>query len=106
MSADQIYSLTLLAALLAAGLSAVGALGLLWRRRSRRLGAVAWIAGLTAMAFGLLSLTVHLAFGHRPGTTEVLGLVAFFEAHPAYLIVFVIVRLAAVAGRRFRSNRS
>lgn len=100
--ADQLYSLTLLVALVAAGVGVVGALGLLWRRRSvlrRRSGAVARICGLAALTFGLLSLAVHLAFGHRPGTAEALGPVAFFEAHPAFLVVFAAGVVAVVAGR-------
>lgn len=106
MSADRFYSLMLLAAFLAVGLSAVAVLGLLWRRRSRRLGAVAWIAGLAALTFGCLSLIVHLAFGHRPGSADALGPVAFFEVHPAYVAVFAIGACAAAVGSRSRSNRA
>ena len=104
MLTDQLYSLTLLVALAAAGLAAVGSVGLLLRPQSsvlrRCLYTVARIGGLAALAFGLLSLAVHVAFAHRPGTAEALGPVSFFEVHPAYLVVFVVAA-GAIALSRF-----
>ena len=103
MVADQLYSLSLLAALSAAVFAAISAAGLFVQRRlpvsKDRLTTLARRGGLSALAFGLLSVAVHFAFGHRPGTAEALGPMAFFAVHPAFLVVFALAVVAVAASR-------
>lgn len=97
---DALYSLALLLALVAA--SACLVLGA--ATRLGRLPGVArpWAraAGWTAIGCGLVSLAVHVAFGHRPGTAEALGPASFVALHPAYLGVVA----SAVLGLRLASH--
>lgn len=86
---DQLYSVTLaLSAVAATGSLLLGWLGrsagpglsrVTWLRRARN---AAWLA-LALVAF---SCGIHLAFGHRPGTDQALGLVGFIGEHPAFLV--------------------
>ncbi|MEM7349499.1 MAG: hypothetical protein AAF657_01750 [Acidobacteriota bacterium] len=100
---DTVYSLTLLIALIAASVSAVGGLTLRLRRPLPAVGALGRVlraSGPVAVVFGVLSLAVHLAFGHRPGTAEALGPIAFFDVHPSFLAVFALAALGLVVRRR------
>jgi hypothetical protein len=94
---DSLYSFTLLLALVAAGgglLLAAAAFGM-GPRAARLARWSAW----TALAAGAVSLGVHLAFGHAPGSPEALGPVAFVSIHPAYLAVAGLAAAGLVLAR-------
>ncbi len=63
-------------------------------------------AAWTALAAGLLSLTVHVVFGHRPGTPEALGVAPFVAVHPAYLgvVASALAGLGLARAGRFGSR--
>ena len=52
-----------------------------------------------SLSFAVLSAGVHLGFGHRPGSAEGLGPVAFFAIHPAYLGALAIAAVAMLLSR-------
>ena len=91
-----VYSLTLLVALTTGALCLLAGLAALARTRrplpgeperslTLSLYRVARTGALVSITFAIVSMGVHLAFGHRPGTAEGLGPLAFFTVHPAYL---------------------
>jgi hypothetical protein len=88
---DTLYSIALGAAIAAAALSLLARAGRFGRARA---------LALASLAFLILSVTVHLAFGHRPGTDQALGFVAFFREHPAFAIVGVASLALVLAFRR------
>jgi hypothetical protein len=103
---DLLYSITLLVALFAGALSLLAGIVALVRARrpvqgesksspSPRIYRVATTGALVSVVFAVVSIAVHLAFGHRPGSVEGLDLPAFFALHPSYLGVFA---MAAGAG--------
>lgn len=105
---DLTYSLTLLASLLLGGLAlALATVGGLLARRGRE-GAGRWLARARrasrgALALAAVSLTVHLAFGHSPGSPEALSPGAFLAVHPAFLVALALGgggwAVARLAGR-------
>lgn len=90
---DTLYSLTLLAALVSGAVGAFAGILSLCRPWPR----VRWIGlrcGLLALALGVLSIGVHLHFGHGPAAPEPMALGRFLRIHPAYGAVFVLVLFA------------
>jgi predicted permease len=110
------YSLTLLAALVAAGVALV-APALSWRapgRPGRRAGhrpgeastevlrrAARW-ASAAAFALALISLGIHLGTGHRPGTPAALGPAEFLRHHPMPVAVALLSIVGLVGASRRR----
>ena len=92
---DTIYSLSLLVSLVSGALSALLASRSLRPALAARLprpfrlatGRRRLARGAIVVAFAalLVSLGVHLVWGHRPGTPAELPVLAFFRIHPAYL---------------------
>jgi hypothetical protein len=110
---DLLYSLALLASLIAGAMSLlVGLLALVgtWLPSSvdatdspaKRLGRVVSVGVPVSLCFALLSAGVHLGFGHRPGSAEALGPVGFITIHPAYLAAVAIAAVAALCLRLAR----
>ncbi len=106
---DRLYSITLLASLVAGALAQLAgllALVMAWSQvgenRSaavRRLCQIATSGALACIVFALVSGGVHLAFGHRPGSSDGLGPIAFFAIHPAYLGTLFMASTAAWLSR-------
>lgn len=90
---DSLYSLLLLAALVATGVATVTATtAVVWRRRvTPVVGQVVRWGSAAGLALALTSATVHLGWGHRPGTRQSLGAWGFVAEHRA------LVAVAAVA---------
>jgi cytochrome b subunit of formate dehydrogenase len=96
---DSLYSGSLLVAMLAAGL---GALLFVYfvvvrfsgQNASRPVIRLANLAGSVALIAMILSITVHLVFGHAPTAQEPMGVVEFLLNHRAYWLVFVLAALA------------
>jgi len=104
---DQIYSLTLLVTLIAGGLSTTLALYLRFRQGAySRWRRAAVLAGITSWVMAGISIAVHVAYGHRPGTPDALCPVDFVSIHPAYLLALALggagVVLSALDARRSR----
>ncbi len=93
------YAVTLLVALIAAGVAVGAALAGLVARRSAPSaaaalrGVVGWGGGL-ALGSGAASVAIHIWLGHRPGTPEALGVHPFLAEHPSYLVVLAAGILA------------
>ncbi len=86
---DTLYSLTLLISLVSGGLAIV--LSIL--SRSPRVLIILAIAALT------VSVLVHFAAGHRPGTPEAVSLPEFLHLHPAFIIAALLPAIAATLKR-------
>lgn len=82
------YSLSLLASMVAAGVSVVA--GILGRLRGGAWPRTARVAALLGLGLVSFSGIFHLATGHRPGADEALGFLAFFAVHPALLGTVVV----------------
>ena len=54
----------------------------------------------------LVSLGMHLAFGHRPGSEHALGFAAFLATHPSFLVAFALPLAAGFLAWRYCSQRS
>lgn len=114
---DLLYSTTLLAALTAGALSLTAGLVALvrtWHQPTgvpesslrQRLCQAATSGALVSVAFAIVSIGVHILFGHRPGSAEGLGPVAFFAIHPAYLGTSAMAALAALFSRLARARQA
>jgi hypothetical protein len=95
---DTLYTWSLLIALVAAGFGALLCVYFLVARLSgraarRQLSRLANVAGSVALIAMILSVTVHLAFGHAPTSPEPMGVVEFALQHKAYWLVFVFAVL-------------
>lgn len=104
---DRLHSLSLLVALLAAGVGAVAgvvALGTRIRgRESPRPSVTAGVGAALGFASGLVSFLVHRRFGHGPASATPLGLAELVARHPAYLVVLATAAVGAtgwIAGLR------
>lgn len=92
---DTLYSLTLGAAMVAAAVSFLLGIGGLRKTaadpsRGKTLLRLAARGAILAGGLLILSVTVHLGFGHRPATEQALGFAPFVREHPAFAIVAVI----------------
>ena len=93
-TADRVHSALLLVSLVAGSLSlaiplvtrALPATPSRWPAFGRALVTLAGIAWLAA----LLSVTVHLKFGHAPGTPQALSTVDFVREHVAVVVAAVL----------------
>jgi hypothetical protein len=74
-----------------------GERGRSWRRAARRWGLY---LGLTGVVFGLASGASHVLLGHRPGSPAALGFVAFWGAHPAWVIALFLGVASLVLSRK------
>jgi hypothetical protein len=95
----DLYSFLLVLAVLLVTMAVASALGSYWSRSPRGLGAARLLAILAA-ACDLASVLVHLAFGHRPGSSAALPFTAFLTEHPAFVAVFALAIFAWAASRR------
>ena len=98
---DRLYEITLLFALLVGPIAL--ALALLGRARSpHALGTAPWTlrAAIAAWAVLLVSVTVHLRWGHTPGGPQALPPLAFVREHRSFIVAALIPGLALVARRR------
>lgn len=82
-AADLVYSLALGAAMV--GVVAAWGLWVTARRDGRARRWCRWVAALATTSF-LVSLAVHLAFGHPPGSARALGPRGFAGEHPALML--------------------
>ena len=112
---DLLYSITLLVSLTTGALSHLAgllALARTWRlfagelesSWTQRICRGATTGALVSVAFSVVSIAVHLTFGHRPGTTEGLGPKAFFAIHPAYLGALFMAAIGALLANRATSR--
>jgi hypothetical protein len=112
---DFLYSVTLLVSLTAgasaplAGLVALARAWLLLPRDhegslTQRLCQVADTGAVVSVAFAIVSIGVHMAFGHQTGSAEGLGPLAFFAIHPAYFGVMAMAALGALLSRLARAR--
>lgn len=103
---DSIYSLSLLVSLLSGASSfLLSALALVPRLpaalprclrlepKRRRLARLALYLSLLSL---LISVTVHLLWGHRPGTPDGLAIPEFLRVHPSYLVAAGLPTLSAL----------
>ena len=99
MTADRLYEITLLLSFVLGAIALALALfgrggGLVGTGRWVRNGAVAaWVALL-------VSVTVHLRWGHTPGGPQALPPVEFVREHGAFVAAALIPGLALVTRRR------
>lgn len=106
---DTLYSVTLLISLAAGALAiAVAVLPHFpWVRRllplrmqgngnSHLRSALLILVALTSL---VLSLVVHLVFGHRPGSPDALRLFEFFGVHPSFIVAGLLPAIAAALHR-------
>lgn len=101
--ADSVYSATLLVSLVAGGLGLAAAVALaagIAKGAHRAVGAAA-VAGWACL---LVSLAVHLGWGHTPGTPRALPPVAFLREHVAFLVAALLPALALAVRARSRSR--
>lgn len=110
---DLLYSITLLVSLTVGALSQLAgfvALVKAWRllpgepesTLTQRICRAASTGALVSVAFAIVSIGVHMTFGHRPGSAEGLGPSAFFSIDPAYLGAFAMAAMAALLARLAR----
>lgn len=99
---DSLYSMSLLVAFAAGIVALILAMSLFIKRprpQPHRLlsfwHAILAIIAICVVAM-LVSLAAHLLGGHRPGSSQALGVMDFFAVHPAYLVVAVLPLAAAV----------
>jgi hypothetical protein len=88
---DTVYSLGLGAAIAAAAVSLLARAGGFGKART---------LALLSLGFLILSVTVHLAFGHRPGTEQALGVAPFVREHPAFAVVAAVSLALLLSFRR------
>lgn len=88
--ADLVYSLSL-----GSAMAAVVVAWLLWAL-GRRAALQHWSRRVAALALALvlLSLAVHLVFGHPPGSERALGPLGFVAEHPTMFLVAPAALLA------------
>ena len=96
---DTIYSLSLLVALIAGGGGCAAALAAaLAARRARTerpwLSRACLLCGLVSLIAGLLSILVHMTYGHGPRSLEPMTVTGFFLFHKAYWAVLVLTLLS------------
>jgi hypothetical protein len=101
---DSIYSLFLLLSLIASGLGAtIFLLVVLQPNKVRKFGPRLALASLvccaTALLFGIISVSVHLVFGHGPDSVAPMTIGAFFGHHKAYWFVLFFTVLGFSAWR-------
>ena len=107
---DSIYSLSLLLSLIAGGLgAAIFALVATQPEQVRKIGprvALAALAcGATAMLSGVISVLVHLVFGHGSDSIAPMTMSEFFRHHNAYWLVLLFTLLSYGAWRSARRYR-
>lgn len=117
---DVLYSWTLLLALAGGGASAAAGLAaLLTRRRSPTAPAEGLAGGgrgprltriavrLAAFSFAALviSVTVHVGWGHRPGSPEALSPVEFLRIHPSFVVAGALAGGGLLASLAHMRNR-
>lgn len=111
---DTLYSLSLLVSLLSGMLAIVCSAALrlpklqhlpFANRRGRaylRRGALTCAS--VAFAALVCSISIHLAWGHRPGSAEALRFIEFFRIHPSFLAAAALPVIAVLlVGRNSRS---
>lgn len=91
---DTVYSLFLLLSLIAGGFGAtIFLLVVLRPNQVRKFGPRVAVASLVccviALFFGLISVSVHLVFGHGPDSVAPMATGAFFGHHKAYWVVLI-----------------
>ena len=86
----DVYSATLLIAIVAAGLALLGAIVTRLRAYGARFTRAGRTTGLLSVFLSLLALGYHLGTGHRPGTPTALNLRDFLAEHPAPLVTLVV----------------
>ena len=101
---DVIYSLSLLISLIASGLGAtIFALVAVKPDQAQRFGPglalAALVCGATALLFGMISVFVHLVFGHGSDSVATMTTSQFFWHHKAYWFVLPLTLLAYGAWR-------
>lgn len=114
---DAVYSLSLLISLVAGTLGAtifilVAAQSSRPRKFGAKLALAAIVFGATALLFGMISVLVHLNFGHGRNSDAAMTTLEFFGHHKAYWLVLILIVLAykgwRLAGRLqdkdFRTN--
>jgi hypothetical protein len=100
---DDVYSLTLLIALVCSAAGALsGAISVFKSKAVFRLIAI-W-AGVFGVFFGVVSFGVHLRFGHGPESPEPIALGLFLRVHPAYGVVLLLCLVALFLGFLSRSR--
>jgi hypothetical protein len=73
-----------------------------WHRVPEWLHRLIFLLLLLALALDALSLTVHVTWGHRPGTDQAMNWRNFLTNHPAFLVVAFFSLLAWVLRPRQR----
>lgn len=110
---DSIYSLSLLLSVVAGGLGAalfilVAAQPSQPRMSGPKVVLAAFVFGATALSLGIISVLVHLIFGHGSESDAPMTTVEFFGHHKAYWLVLVLTVLAfkswQLAGRYQDNN--
>ena len=99
---NDLYSLTLLLALIAGSAGAI--LAVMWslevalphavRSRARLIVPFCLLATLLPAS---LSMALHFTYGHDPGSTEPMNLLAFIHHHKAYWFVAILCVLMLLA---------
>jgi hypothetical protein len=95
----DVYSATLLIAIVAAGLALLGAIVTRLRAEPTQFTPAQQITGLLSVFLSLLAIGYHLGAGHRPGTPTALNIVDFLAAHPAPFVTMVVGTAATWLGR-------
>ena len=85
----DIYSTTLLVAMLVAAVAVLGAVAVWFRGDGVRFRRTARTAGVLSALLAVFALSYHLVAGHTPGTAEALGPIDFLLEHPAPLVTFL-----------------
>jgi hypothetical protein len=101
---DALYSGTLF---VASGLAVIGALAgvMVLCRPGRILRRTVLLCVVVALVFGVVSIAVHLWYGHGPGTPEPMDLRRFLDVHPAYSIVVMLSSFSFLAALLSRQRR-
>ena len=104
---DTLGSILLFISLATGGLAFLLALTLYIKQphpRRRRLvpfGRAIMLIYSVALVALLGSLMVHIFSGHRPDSTQALGVTEFFAIHPAYLVATALPLLAGIMAWRY-----
>jgi hypothetical protein len=104
---DTLYSMALLLSFAAGIIALILALTLFMKQPqlgpcrllSFRRALMAIIA--VALAALLVSLAVHVVFGHPTGSEQALGFIGFFTVHPSYLVALALPLAAGLLAWRY-----
>lgn len=95
----DVYSATLLIAMVAAGLALLAAIVTRLRAERATFTPAQQTIGLLSVLLSVLAIGYHLVAGHRPGTPTAMSLPDFVAGHPAPLVTMVVGAAAIWVGR-------